>query len=98
MATKAKSGETFLTYKGRPLVRSGSTIYYGNMWEKYVTVLQVINNKKIFDQDVSGTIVVQLVSTDNSLPMGNRIIKMAQKDGLYQALDIACIWLERELG
>lgn len=98
MATKTKSEESFLSYKGRPLVRSGNTIYYGNMWEKYVTVLQVINNKKIFEEDVSGTIVVHLVSTDNSLPMGNRIIKMAQKDGLYQALDIACIWLERELG
>ena len=26
----------FLMYKGRPLVRSGNTLYYGSMAEKYV--------------------------------------------------------------
>lgn len=96
--SKAKSKSSFLTYKGRPLVRSGNTLYYGNMWESYVVALQIINSKKVFDQEVSGTIVVQLVSTDSNLKMSERIIKRAEKDGLYNALDIGCIWLERALG
>ena len=29
----------FLTYKGRPLVRSGKQIYYGNMYEPYVVMM-----------------------------------------------------------
>lgn len=95
--TKSKNKNAYLTYKGRPLVRSGNTIYYGNMWEKYVVVLQIINAKKLFDQEVAGTIVVQLVSTDASIKMSERIIKRGEKDGLYNALDIGCIWLERAL-
>lgn len=95
--SKSKNKKSFLTYKGRPLVRSGNTIYYGNMWEKYVAVLQIINTKPLFDTEVSGKIVIQLVSTDNSLPMNKRISKQTEKDGLYDALDIACIWLERAL-
>ena len=95
--SKSKSKNSFLTYKGRPLVRSGNTIYYGNMWDKYVVVLQIINAKPLFDEEVSGTVVVQLVSTDSSLRMSERISKKAEKDGLYNALDIGCIWLERAL-
>lgn len=95
--SKQKKNNNFLTYKGRPLVRSGNTIYYGNMWEKCVVMMQIINTKEIFSKEVSGTIVVQLVSTDNNLKMSERVIKRAEKDGLYNALDIGCIWLERAL-
>ena len=31
----------FLTYKGRPIVRSGDTIYYGASSEKYVIMIGV---------------------------------------------------------
>ena len=31
-----------LTYKGRPLVRNGKKIYYGNAYEKYILVLTIL--------------------------------------------------------
>ena len=40
MAEAKKAGE-FLTYKGRPLVRCGDEIYYGNMEEPYVIRMQI---------------------------------------------------------
>ncbi len=95
--TKAKSKKSFLTYKGRPLVRCGNTIYFGNMWEKYVVMIQMINEKKLFDESISGTVSVQLVATDTNLRAHERIIKKAEKDGLYNAVDIGSIWLERAL-
>jgi len=95
--SKAKTKISFLTYKGRPLVRCGNTIYYGNMWEKYVVLIQLINEKKAFNEDISGTVSVQLVATDNNLRAHERIIKRAEKDGLYNAIDIGSIWLERAL-
>lgn len=95
--SKSKRKHSFLTYKGRPLVRSGNTIYYGNMWEKYVVLMQIINCKRLFDQDISETVVVQLVSTDKNLKINERIIKQTEKDGLYNAIDIGNIWLERAL-
>ena len=30
--------EKFLTYKGKPLVRNGNTLYYGDPSEKYVII------------------------------------------------------------
>jgi hypothetical protein len=95
--SKSKNKNSFLTYKGRPLVRCGNTIYYGNMWEKYVVMIQLINEKKAFNEDISGTVSVQLVATDNNLRAHERIIKKAEKDGLYNAIDIGSIWLERAL-
>ena len=37
----AEKKNDFLTYKGRPLVRNGNTIYYGNMTDDYVIMLQI---------------------------------------------------------
>ena len=36
----------FLMYKGRPLVRSGNTLYYGSMAERYVIVMQILSTKE----------------------------------------------------
>lgn len=38
--------EKFLEYKGKPLVRCGKTIYYGNMNDPYVICLNIINEVK----------------------------------------------------
>lgn len=94
---KAKAKVPFLTYKGRPLVRCGNTLYYGNMWEKYVVLLQIINEKPLMDQTVSGLISVQLVATGEDLRARDRIIKRTEKEGLYNAIDIGSIWLDRAL-
>ena len=87
----------FLTYKGRPLVRSGDTIYYGSSAEKYVIMLQILSKKKVGDEEVADKISVQLLSTDDTLPPAERISKKSEKNGLYNALDIGAIWLERSL-
>ena len=36
----------FLTYKGRPLVRNGNTLYYGDMSEEFVIMIQIVSTKK----------------------------------------------------
>ena len=94
---KIKGKGLFLTYKGKPLVRSGNILYYGNMDEKYVVMLQIINSKTIKDTETAGAVLVQLVSTDEDLRARDRIIKKTEKDGLYNAIDIGSVWLERAL-
>ena len=37
-----------------------------------------------------------MMATDLSLPPQKLIVKRADKQGLYQALDIAAVWLDRE--
>ena len=87
----------FLTYKGKPLVRMGNTLYYGNMYDPYVVMLQILYTKKVKEMDVAEKVQVQLMSTDPDLRMKDRIIKKSEKNGLYSAMDIGAIWLERTL-
>lgn len=87
----------FLTYKGKPLVRKGEEIYYGNMSDDYVIMLRVISSKKVGDMDVAEKVLVQLMSTDNDIPATKRIVKKSEKVGLYNAMDIGAVWLERAL-
>ena len=87
----------FLMYKGRPLVRSGNTLYYGSMAEKYVIVMQILSTKDENDMTMAGKIQVQLMLTDPDVRMKDRIVKKSEKVGLYNAMDIGSIWLERAL-
>lgn len=88
--------ENMLEYKGKPLVRSGKTIYYGDPAEEYVAMLQILTTKDD-ELKTAERVLVQILSTDESLPPIKRIIKKAEKSGLYEALNIAAIWLERSL-
>ena len=95
MAEKKKA--KFLSYKGKPLVRCGNTIYYGNMNDPYVVLLQIVSSKKVNDLDVADRVTVQLLTTDPDPRPKDRIIKKSEKKGLYQAMDIGSIWLELAL-
>ena len=96
MATKAKA-EKMLTYKGKPLVRNGNTIYYGNMSENYVAMLQILESKDFKDLSMPQKVSVQILSTDPDLRPKEKIKKKTEKQNLYEALNIASIWLERIL-
>lgn len=87
----------FLMYKGKPLVRSGNTLYYGDMADKCVIMLQILSTKTVKDLTVADKVQVQLLSTDPELRMKDRILKKSEKSGLYNAMDIGAIWLERAL-
>lgn len=93
----AEKQETLLMYKGRPLVRSGNTLYYGDMADKCVIVLQVLTTKAVGEMTVADKVQVQLMLTDPEVRMKDRILKKSDKVGLYAAMDIGSIWLEREL-
>jgi hypothetical protein len=84
-------------YKGRPLVRSGNVLYYGSMAEKYVIVMQVLSTKDENDMTMAEKIQIQLMLTDPEVRMKDRIVKKSEKIGLYNAMDIGSIWLERTL-
>ncbi|MGN0521852.1 MAG: hypothetical protein ACI4IQ_04355 [Eubacterium sp.] len=92
-----KKQEKFLEYKGKPLVRCGKTIYYGSMDDPYVICLNVLNNTDIKDLQVSGKVVIQLLDTDPDVSPKEKIVKKSEKEGLFNALDLGAVWLERAL-
>ncbi len=87
--------QEFLMYKGRPLVRSGDTLYYGSMGDKCVAHLQIKSQTEMDGLNMADKVVIQLISTDESLSLKERILNKAERDGLYEALAIADIWMER---
>ena len=93
-----KPKREFLTYKGKPLVRHGNILYYGNMFDKYVIMLQIVSTKKINDLDVADKVLIQLMYTDTDLRTRDRVVKKSEKNGLYNAMDIGAIWLARAMG
>lgn len=86
-----------LTYKGRPLVRCENTIYYGDMGEKFVAMLQILEEEDFKGAKLPTKIAVQIWSTDDELRPRDRILKKTEKSNLADALNIASIWLERQL-
>ena len=89
--------KTILTYKGHPLMRKDNLIYYGSMADSHIIMLQVLETKKIGDSDIATKVSVQLQLTDPAARSRDRIVKKSEKDGLYTALDVGCVWLERAL-
>ena len=87
--------ENVLMYKGRPLVRSGNTLYYGDMADEHVVVMQILTTDTVKDLTVAKKVQVQMMATDPELPLNERFLKKSEKAGLYEALDIASIWLDR---
>ena len=86
-----------LTFKGHPLMRKDNIIYYGSMADSHIIMLQIIDYKKVGDTDVANKISIQLQLTDPNIKGRAQIVKKTEKNGLYTALDVAAVWLERAL-
>ena len=86
-----------LMYKGRPLMRKDNLIYYGSMADSHIVMLQILETQKVNGLDVASRVAVQLQLTDPAARSRDRIVKKTEKDGLYVALDVGCVWLDRAL-
>ena len=94
MATESKKT---LLYKGRPLMRKDNIIYYGSMADPYIVMMQVLETKTVDGQEIALKVSVQLQLTDPSVKSRDRVTKRSEKDGIYSALDVGSVWLERAL-
>jgi len=86
-----------LTYRGHPVMRKDSLIYYGSMGEKYIIMMQVLDSEPVKDLQVAKRVSVELQRTDPNLKSKDRVVRKSEKRGMYAALDIASIWLDRAL-
>ena len=86
------TSEEFVEYKGRPIVRQGDDIYYGDLTDKYYVYMMIMGDKKSpkSGEDIPGTIMVQLLDSETKKPEKQSITK-----GLAEALEFADAWLSR---
>ena len=86
-----------LMYKGHPLMRKDNLIYYGSMADTHIVMLQILETKTVGDTELATRVAVQLQLTDPAAKSRDRVVKKSEKIGLYTALDVGCVWLERAL-
>ena len=86
-----------LLYKGRPLMRKDNIIYYGSMADSHIVMMQILETTKVGDEDVASKVSVQLQLTDQTVKSRDRVVKKSEKDGIFSALDVGSVWLERAL-
>ena len=96
MAEK-KEKNKLLMYKDKPLVRQGDNIFYGNPDDKFIVSFVLSEFKKVGEVDVAQKVVIQLQQNDSYMNIKNKLIKKAQRDNLWAALDIGVFWLEEAL-
>ena len=84
-----------LTYKGKPLVRKDNELYYGSMTDPYVLYLQILTTTPVGEQQVADKVHLMLLSTDTTKSPQERVARQTTKHGLYNALDIGGIWLQK---
>lgn len=94
MATETKKP---LLYKGRPLMRKDNYIYYGSMADPYIIMMQILETKKVGEIEIASKVSVQLQLTDPSVKARDKVTKRSEKDGVFTALDLGSVWLERAL-
>lgn len=84
-----------LIYKGKPLVRKGNQIYYGSPDDKYIVYIEIEEDTELIGLKIGTLVSVQLQTTD--LPGKEKVIKKAERESLYEALDLGEYWLTEQL-
>ena len=67
------------------------------MTDSHIIQLQILETKPVGDMDVASKVSIQLQLTDPNVKGRAQIVKKAEKTGLYTALDLGAVWLERAL-
>ena len=90
LKTDGIGNDEFLEYKGRPLVRHGDDIYYGDLSDKYYVYMMIMGDKTAPKSGVGlpGTIMVQLLESSTK-----KIEKQKITQGLAEAFEFAEAWL-----
>ncbi len=83
----------YLEYRGKPLVREGDTICYGDMNEKCILILEIISYKEVEGKKLPDKIIIQVIDSKDP----NKIIRQGSYSGLHDAFTMGEIWLDQAL-
>ena len=59
--------------------------------------MKVQSEKKQGDQTIADKVIIQLLNTDEQISPKEQVVKKSEKTGLFNALDLGAVWLERAL-
>lgn len=81
-------------YKGYPVVRCDKRIYYGNMWDPFVALIEVTDCRTEEGIEIISKCRLYKISTKELDPV-KAVMKRTEKESLFDALDIAYAWISR---
>lgn len=94
MATAKKS--KVLTYKDKPIYRKGNTIYYGDLSQRLILVMEIVESEE--KNGVNVTKKVKFHIQDNTGELGKGInYRSGERSNLFNAFDIGSWWLQDAL-
>ena len=82
-----------LSYKGKPLIRRGDDVYFGNFSDPFIIEMKILEKKTVGNIEVASKVKFALKDTARNLT-----IRELERDGLYKAVDVAEFWLKDALG
>mgnify|MGYP003301537698 CR=1 FL=1 len=72
-------------------------IFYGNLSDRYVIMMQVLEDEPYINSNIKKATKVAVQLQYNSDDQKTQIVRETVKNSLYQAIEIATVWLERAL-
>lgn len=93
----AAKKKKILTYKGKPVYRKGNKLFYGNLEDPLILMLEITETKK--QQNINVATKVKFRIQDNSVEeIGTGTnYRTGERDDLYKAFDIGAWWLQDAL-
>ena len=83
-------------YNGKPIARCGNKIYYGNLEDKLILVLEITETKKMGGHDTAAKVLIEVMDNTGEFGKG-QVYRKATRDNLYKALDLGEWWLKDAL-
>ena len=69
-------------------------IYYGNPDEPYIVTFRLEDSEDLMDLSISKRVIIELKTNEGK---ASKLIRQAERDGLYKAFDIGMFWLDQAL-
>lgn len=85
-----------LTYKGKPVYRQGNRIYYGNLEDDLILVIDIVESKKEKGHEITKKAVFEIQDNTGELGKGATFRK-GERENLYKAFDLGGWWLQDAL-
>ena len=92
----AAKKKKILQYADKPMNRVGDRIYYGNLEDKYILALDIVEKGMVNDVETATKVKILLMDNSGELGKGD-VYRKAERPNLYKALDFGSWWLEEAL-
>lgn len=85
-----------LKYNGKPLIRMGKKLYYGEPTDKVILVLEIVETEKINGVEAPSKVTFELMDNTGEFGKG-QVFRRGEREDIRKALDIGEWWLQDAL-